>query len=138
MFVPFLKLPFHCRLFVGIAAFVVYQVYKQRRGEGHDHETTMKALAGALKREPGGFKGRRGHHFPATGSKAEIDNLIERLAQTAGKGVDLAGSRGLQPPRRSNFNSIFNTDDVDGMAGGAAAGVGLDMLREMNFADSVE
>jgi len=128
---------------VGIAAFVVYQVYRSKRGQGHDHDTTMRALAGALKRDPGGFKGRGGHHFPATGSKTEIDNLIERLAQTAGQGIDMGGGGGgpggmRQPPRRDNFNSMFNTDGMDDMPGGAASGVGLDMLSRMNFADSVE
>mgnify|MGYP005991300585 CR=1 FL=1 len=116
---------------------MVFQVYRSKRNQGHDHDTTMRALAGALKRDPGGFKGRGGHHFPASGSKAEIDNLIERLAKNAGKGMDLGGGMG-QPARRSNFNSMFNTDAMDSMGGGAAAGVGLDMLREMDFADSVE
>ena len=63
--------------------FVLYQVYRGKRSEGFDHDTTVKAMAGLLRKDPGGFKSRQGG---IDGSAKEVEALLAQLAASARTG----------------------------------------------------
>lgn len=94
------------RIFLAVVAFVLYQVYKGKRSEGFDHGTTVRAMAGMLRRDPGGFPSRA---EGLAGTKEEVDALLARLARTAG------GSSAQDMP-------YISPDVIAGFAAGGTGG----------------
>lgn len=129
---PYTPLPH--RIFLGILAFVLYQVYRGKRSDGFDHDTTMKAMAGMLKRDPGGFKSRRGG---VPGNAQEVDALLAQLAASAGSGGAAGGggtsgipAETIQRIARGMAPGVMGQARRDPFTGGNGldfgAGVGLD------------